>query len=128
MRIKGSTVVVTGASSGIGWATALEFAKRGADVVVTARRAEPLQSLARECAAFGVRAIAVPADVTDEAQVQAVASHAVEAFGRIDIWVNNAAATVLGEFDQVPMEAHKRVIETNVYGYMHGAAAVLPYF
>jgi NAD(P)-dependent dehydrogenase (short-subunit alcohol dehydrogenase family) len=67
-------------------------------------------------------------DVTDEARVQSLAAAAFKAFGRIDVWVNNAAVTVFGPFDRIPASDFRRVIDVNVFGYIHGARSVLPYF
>lgn len=106
-------VVITGASSGIGRAAALAFAERDA---------------AAECERRGGRALAVPTDVSDEAAVQRLALRARERFGRIDVWVNGAAVIIYGEFEQTPSEVYRQVLETNLFGQIHGARAVLPYF
>ena len=127
-KLHGAVVVVTGASSGIGRATGLAFAERGARVVVAARRVEALEELARECQAAGRQAVAVPTDTTDEAAVTELARRAVERFGRIDVWVNNAGVYLLGSLEATPPEAFRRVLETNFFGYVHGARAVLPHF
>lgn len=126
--ISDTVTVITGASSGIGRATALRLAGEQGTVVLASRQADALQEVARECRERGGRALAVPTDVTDEAQVQNLARHAIEAFGRIDVWLNNAAVTALGEFEAVPSEVFRQVIETNFFGYVYGARAVLPYF
>jgi short-subunit dehydrogenase len=127
MRVKGAVVVVTGASSGIGRATAERFAKKGAALVVAARREEALRSLAETCEQRGVQVLVVPTDVTDPEAVQELARRTVERFGRVDVWVNNAAVTFFGPFGKVPLEDFRRVLEVNVMGYVHGARAVLPY-
>jgi NAD(P)-dependent dehydrogenase (short-subunit alcohol dehydrogenase family) len=121
-------VVITGASGGIGRVTALELSKRGANVVLAARRRALLEGVASECRRSGVRALSLPTDVTDETSVQDVARLAVREFGRIDAWINNAAVGVYGDFEDVPPKDFRRVIETNFFGYVHGIRAVLPYF
>ena len=127
-KLSGAVVVVTGASSGIGRATGLAFAERGARVVVAARRADALEDLARHCQAAGGQALAVPTDMTDEEAVAELARRALERFGRIDIWVNNAGVYLLGPLEATPPEAFRQVLETNFFGYVHGARAVLPHF
>ncbi|MCI0754587.1 SDR family oxidoreductase [Teichococcus vastitatis] len=124
----GRVVVITGASSGIGRATAYAFAENGDNVVLAARRADRLEELARECELLGVQALAVPTDTTDEAQVQSLADRALQRFGRIDVWFNNAGVGIFGRFEDLPSDAWRRVIETNLFGYVHGARAVMPVF
>jgi short-subunit dehydrogenase len=126
--LRQAVVVITGASSGIGRATAEAFARRGATLVLAARRETALHEVARRCEALGGRALVVPTDVTDERAVQHLARQAVEQLGRIDVWVNNAAVSLFARFEEAPPEAYRRVIETNLFGYIHGARAVLPYF
>ncbi len=126
--IKDSVVVITGASSGIGRAAALAFAEQGGSVVLAARRREPLEQVAQQCRLVGGRAVAVPTDVTDEEQVQALGRRAIETFGRLDTWVNNAAVTLFARFEEAPLDIYRRVMDTNFFGTVHGARAALPYF
>ena len=124
----GKTIVITGASSGIGRATALAFAKKKANVVLVARRENALKDLAGECEQLGGKALIVPADVTDENAMKNVAHRAIETYGKIDVWVNDAAVTLFGRFEETPSEAFRRVMETNFFGYVNGARAVMPHF
>lgn len=127
-KLLNKVVVLSGASSGIGRAAALEFARNGATLVLAARREEALAELVKECENFGVKAIFVKTDVTDVAAMQQLAESAKKFGGHIDVWINNAGIGAVGEFTQTPMEAHEQVIRTNLLGHMHGAYAVLPYF
>lgn len=121
-------VVITGASSGIGHATALAFARQGAKLVLASRSADTLSPVALACRAAGGTAIGVPTDVTDAAAVQALADKAVRHFGHIDVWVNGVGVGAIGRFDDVPLAAHRRVIESNLLGHLHGAHAALRHF
>src|SRR3569833_1540428 len=120
--------VVTGASSGIGRATALALARKGANIALAARRAEVLQDLAAECNALGGHAVAVPTDVTDAEAVQRLASEADKAFGGIDVWINNAGTGVFGAFQDADLALHRRTIEVNLLGAMNGSYAALQVF
>jgi short-subunit dehydrogenase len=121
-------MVITGASSGIGRATALEASRRGYNVVLAARRKDALNQLAKECERLGGKALAVPTDVTKKDQVINLAEKAYKKFKKIDLWLNNAAVTLFGRFEETPMEDMEQVINTNVLGYMYGAYASIPYF
>ncbi|MGD9615138.1 MAG: SDR family oxidoreductase [Alphaproteobacteria bacterium] len=125
-KLRDSAVVVTGAASGIGLATSYALANKGTSLVLAGRQEEALNAVAAECRERGVAAVAVPTDVTDEVQVQALARRAAESFGRVDVWVNNAAVTAFGAVGEVPTHIFRRVIETNLYGYLHGIRAALP--
>lgn len=126
-EIKDSVVVITGTSSGIGRATALHLAGKGASVVLASRQESALQDLALLCENRGGKALAVATDVSDEEAVLDLAQRAADRFGRIDAWVNNAAVSVFGNIEEIPMEAVRRTIETNLIGYIHGIRAALPH-
>ena len=129
MRQKhGRVVVITGASSGIGRATALKFAENGDNLVVAARRKNLLKDLVKECEELGTEAVAVETDVADENSVEKLAKVAEKKFGRIDVWVNNAGVGAAGKFDEVPPEEHHRVLETNLEGTINGSWHALNQF
>jgi NAD(P)-dependent dehydrogenase (short-subunit alcohol dehydrogenase family) len=127
-RLASKVVVLTGASSGIGRAAALEFSRRGAKVVLAARGVEALEEVAARCRAAGGEALAVETDVTDEEAVRRLAARALELTGRIDIWINNAGVTAFAPLLEGPFDDHRRVLETNVYGPIFGARAAIPIF
>ncbi|GAB2802567.1 SDR family oxidoreductase [Halomonas shantousis] len=126
--LNGAVVVITGASSGIGRATALEFARQGASLILASRDADALDEVAHECQRCGTNARPVVTDVTQSQALTHLAQFAVDVAGRIDVWVNNAGTGALGAFDSIPIEAHEQVIQTDLLGYMRGAYAVLPHF
>jgi NAD(P)-dependent dehydrogenase (short-subunit alcohol dehydrogenase family) len=126
-NLAGMVVVVTGASSGIGAATALLLARRGARVVLVARGAPALDRVAQRCRDLGGSVLVAPADVADPKALDAVADRAVSAFGRLDGWVNNAAVGVCASLADVPLDQFRRVMETNLTGVLNGYRAALPH-
>jgi short-subunit dehydrogenase len=127
-KLQNAVVVITGASSGIGRATARRFARAGATLVLAARREHYLDAAARECRDLGAEVATVALDVSDEPAVKGLAVLTVERYGRIDTWVNNAAVTAFATVDRLPLEDFRRIIDVNLFGYVHGARAVLPIF
>ncbi len=122
-------VVITGGSSGIGRATARALARRGAIVVVAARRGDALAQVVRECIVLGAgAALAVITDVTIEADVDHLARTVLERWGRIDVWINNAGVTLFARLEEATLALHERVIVTNLFGAMAGARAAIPVF
>jgi NAD(P)-dependent dehydrogenase (short-subunit alcohol dehydrogenase family) len=119
------TAVITGASAGIGRATAREFARRGCSVALLARGKDGLEAAAREVEDLGGTALVIPTDVADHAQVEAAADHVVQEFGRIDIWVNNAFAGIFSMFMDVSPEEFRRVTDVTYMGQVHGTRAAL---
>ncbi|MEN6521279.1 MAG: SDR family NAD(P)-dependent oxidoreductase [Armatimonadota bacterium] len=114
--LRNKTVVITGASSGIGHAAALAFARRGSNIVLAARRVEMLEEAKAEVEDLGVKALVVPTDVTDLRQVQRLIDASIEHFGQIDVIVNNAGAGILGSFIETPIEDIKYLFDLNVLG------------
>lgn len=125
--INQQVVALVGASSGIGRNAALQFASRGAKVVVAARSQPGLESLVEEIRGLGGEATAVVADVTVFDQVKAIADKAVEVYGRLDTWVHNAAIEIYAAFEVTTPEEFKRVIDVNLMGQVYGAMAALPH-
>jgi len=125
--LRDQVVVITGASSGIGLATAEAAARAGAKLVLAARSERAMNGIVEEIRAAGGEAIFVACDVSDAAQVELVAKAAVERFGRIDTWINNAGLSIYGRLDEVSEADHRRLFDINFWGVVHGSMAALPY-
>lgn len=126
-HIKAKVVVITGASSGLGEATARLLSREGAKVVLGARRANRIQLLAKELTSAGGMALAITTDVTDAAQVQKLVDAAVESYGRIDVMINNAGLMPLSPLERLKIGDWNRTIDVNIKGVLYGIAAVLPH-
>lgn len=126
-RLSGKVAFITGGGTGIGRACAVEFAREGAHVVVSARRNEPLRDVVREIEKSGGQALAVAADVVKRESIESALSGAVEYFGRLDTVVNNAGAVVVADADHTSDEDWHRVIETNLTGAFFVSRAALPW-
>lgn len=122
---KPETVVITGASAGVGRATALEFARHGASLGLVARGRDRLESTRREVERLGGRAVVLAGDVADPETAEQIAEMTTSAFGPIDIWVNNAMASVYSKIVEMPPEEFKRVTEVTYLGYVYGTQAAL---
>lgn len=125
--IEQQVVAVVGASSGIGRETALQFAKRNAKVVVSARTESGLASLVDEITALGGDAIAIPADVAEFDQVKSIVDKTIDRYGRLDTWVHAAGTGIIAPFEQVTPEEFKRVIDVNLMGSVYGAMVAMPH-
>lgn len=128
MRLLGSVVVITGASSGIGRATAKLLASQGASVVLGARNIERLERVADEIKAAGGKAAFRPTDVRNRADLEALVGLALELEGRLDVMINNAGTGPISRFDALRVEDWDEMIDVNLRGTLYGIAAALPVF
>jgi len=125
-KLSEQTIVITGASSGIGLCTARKAAAAGARLVLVARNKQALQQINKELELLGAKAITVVADVARLDQMQAAAQQAITSFGHIDTWINNAGVSIFGKLADVPMDEHRRLFDTNFWGVVNGSMTALP--
>ncbi len=125
--LDGTVALVTGASSGIGEATARALAARGAAIALAARRTDRLDGLAAELRAAGVTALVVTADVTDESQARAAVERTVDELGRLDTLINNAGTMLLGPVVGAPLDEWRRMVDINLLGLLQCAHAAVPH-
>ena len=125
-QLEGKKVLITGANSGIGEATALLFAKEGADLCLVARRAEELSKVATQCRAFGVVALHIATDISDKKQVERMTKESIRVFKNIDILINNAGYGRYGPFTTTPIEEWDRMWRVNVRGTVLVTQAIIP--
>ena len=126
-QLTGTVAIVTGASSGIGHATAIELAGRGASVALVARRKDRLDALVTEIETAGGIALAVPTDISDRAQAEAAVEQTIEQFGRLDILVNNAGLMILGPVSDTDVDDWERMVAINQNGLLYMTRAALPH-
>ena len=128
MEFKGKTAVVTGSSGGIGRAVAIALAKEGVDIVLASRNVPNMEAVQREIESLGQRAVVIPCDVTKNESVAAMKDKAIEAFGNIDILINNAAIGIRGLIEDTSLEDWEYIINTNLMGYIRNITVFLPHF
>jgi short-subunit dehydrogenase len=126
MSLQGKVVVITGASAGIGKETALALGKEKASVVISARRTDRLQEIARQIEQAGGTALAVTADVSDETQVQKIVAETLARFGRIDVWINNAGMGLYATLEETSAELMEKIWKTNFMSTFYGIHHVVP--
>jgi NAD(P)-dependent dehydrogenase (short-subunit alcohol dehydrogenase family) len=128
MRMHGKTVVITGASAGIGEELAVAMAARGAKVALAARDVPALERVASRCTSAGGRALVVPTDVTDPAQCRALVDRTVAEFGGLDVLVNNAGISMWARFDEITdLSIFERIMRVNYLGSVYCTHAALPH-
>ena len=128
MEFKNKNAVITGSSGGIGKEIAIALAKEGTDIVLASRNIPNLEIVKKEIERLGRRAIVIPCDVSDDASVALMKEKAIEAFGQIDILVNNAAVGVRGLVENASLDDWKYIINTNMMGYIRNVTEFLPHF
>ncbi|MTV36551.1 SDR family oxidoreductase [Duganella radicis] len=124
-KLSSQVIVITGATSGIGLTTARMAAGKGAKLVLAARDSEALDKLAAELRAGGHEALAVPTDVGSHDEIAALGRAAIQRYGRIDSWINNAGISIFGRYLDVPLEDHHKLFQTNFWGVVNGSLVAL---
>lgn len=127
LRLKGQIIVITGASEGIGHATAFALAKEGASLVLAARTVDNLERTARGIREEGNRVLAIPTDVTKSKEVELLAQKAIDAFGQVDIWINNVGRGLRKPFLETTEDDWDQLVATNLSSVLYGCRAVLPF-
>ena len=122
------TALITGASQGIGKATALLFAKNGYDLIITARTKDTLETTAKEIRSFGKKVLAITTDVSDRSAVEALVNLGIERFKTIDVLINNAGVCMSAPMAETTIEDWERIINVNLWGYIYTIKALLPHF
>ena len=128
MDFKNKVVVITGASSGIGEAAAEQFAKRGANLVLVARRKEKLEQVAQKLSKYSIKTLVQVCDVSDKQQVKQMSEKVIETFSRIDILVNNAGFVIYGKVEELSIEDIESQMQTNYFGTINCTKYFLPHF
>lgn len=123
---RGKTVLITGASSGIGAAVARELARRGANLALAARRLDRLEDLQRELESMGVQALPLVCNVTHDGDAENAIAQAKERFGHVDVVIANAGYSVVGRVDELPLDVYRKQFETNVFGVLRTVKAAVP--
>ncbi|RFS26608.1 SDR family NAD(P)-dependent oxidoreductase [Chitinophaga silvatica] len=127
LHISGKVIVITGASSGLGKSAARLLAEQGAIIVLAARRAEKIESLAEELTKQGYKVIAITTDVTNYLEVKNLLDTTVKSFGRVDVLINNAGLMPSSPLDRLKIDEWNAMIDVNIKGVLYGIAAALPY-
>ena len=128
MKLQGKVAIVTGASSGIGEATAIALAEQEAIVILTARRLDRIQNVMNQINAAGGKAVAIQTDITKKEQVQKMVDQVKAEFGRVDMLINNAGVMLLSFLDKGKVDEWDQMIDVNIKGVLYGIHAVLPIF
>ena len=128
MNFKNKVIVITGASSGIGEAAAEQFAKKGANIVLVARRKDKLEEVEKKLSKYSIKILVQVCDVSDKEQVKQMSETVIDTFSRIDILVNNAGFVIYGKVEELSIEDIESQMQTNYFGMINCTKYFLPYF